>query len=207
MPVNHTKFEQRLRTCDKKLSDLFKDQKNTLQFAQKIKAVRDYYNLSYTKATKSKTVEKITTSYAFFVDQLSKVKSGELDCDDAIKNIEHSSEFIKINAVFYNLAKACELIFWTATTLTLWAGIWGIALPLLVIQPTLGVAVGITIVGASLAAANKSISCLSEFKSFRRHDTEYTDEVSLVSFFKPAHQKQEDIAPIADEELDTACCL
>lgn len=209
MPVNHTEFEQRLSICDEQLDELFQDQIQSPQLKQKTKAVRDYYNISYFKASQGKTAEKIATNYEFFIDQLRKVKNNELSYDLAIKNIEHSSESRKINVLFCNLAKACELIFWTACTLSLLAGIWGIALPALILQPTLGIALSITIVGGMLGAANKASSCLNEFKSFRRHDAEYTNEASLVSLFKHEPRMQENNASVADEseELEPACCF
>ncbi|MBI2786273.1 MAG: hypothetical protein HYX60_08230 [Legionella longbeachae] len=185
MPYNHTKLEERLKVCDLKLHALFTDNEINELIRQKIKAIETYYNLSYTKATTAKTIDAIAKSYELFIEQLEKVKKGELSSELALKQIENSIQSRKMNTVFYNLAKACELIFWKATTFSLYTGILGIALPLLIVQPLLGVAVAITIGGAMLAAAYKGLKCFSEFKSLNRHSAEYTNEASLVSFFNP----------------------
>lgn len=190
MPYNHKELEQRLSICDEKLSNLFTDKELDEQFKQKINAVKAYYNRSYAKAMTTKTVEAIAASYELFVEQLNKVKKGELLPKDALEQIESIIQSRKINVIFYNLAKACELIFWKATTFSLYAGIFGVALPVLIVQPVLGIAVGITMVGALLAAAYKSLKCYAEFKSLSRHNTEYTHEASLVSFFNPAPQEK-----------------
>ncbi|WP_454781950.1 DUF5638 domain-containing protein [Legionella sp. WA2022007384] len=206
MPFNHTKFEKRLRACDKKLHALFANAEIDEKIQSQIKAVKKYYNLSYTKATSAKKVEEIVASYGLFVDQLTKVKSGELNPKAALEHIGSACESRKIGVLFHNLAKACELMFYAATAFSLYAGIFGIALPVLIVQPVLGVAVGITIVGAMLGAIHKAGNCLTEFRSLSRHDTEYTNEISLVSFFKPVHQEKEN-SSTNDEELEASCCF
>ncbi|HBD7397745.1 DUF5638 domain-containing protein [Legionella longbeachae] len=209
MPYNHKILEQRLSTCDDQLSALFITEKELDdKIKQQIKAVQEYYNLSYTKATSAKTVEAIANSYESFVALLTKVKNKTMPPKEAMDALINTSQSRKVNVLFSNLTKACELLFWSSTAFSLYMGIFGIALPVLVIQPLLGVAVGITIVGAMLAAAYKALSCFTEFKSLSRHDTEYTNEANLVSFFKPIHQEREKIHPI-DEEikgLGQLCC-
>lgn len=207
MPYNHRKLELRLSACDKKLAALFAEKELGEKIKQQIKAVQNYYNLSYTKAVSAKTVEAIASSYESFIDNLTKVKNGEMSRQDAEDALLKTSESRKINVIYKNLAKACEFLFWSATTFSLYAGIFGLALPVLIIQPVLGAAVGITIIGAMLAAGYKALSCLTEFTSVRRHDKEYTNEMSLVSFFKPAPKKPEVRNPIQEDELENACCI
>ncbi|KTD40383.1 DUF5638 domain-containing protein [Legionella parisiensis] len=208
MPLNHTKLERRLSACDKALNALFADQLFSEKIQQQIKAVQDYYNLSYTKTNSAKKAEEIAASYELFLDQLTRVKHRQLNIKEASEKISNSCESRKIGVLFHNLAKACEVMFYAATAFSLYAGIFGIALPVLIVQPALGVAVGITIVGAMIAAAYKALSCFTEFKSFSRHDTEYTNELSLVSFFKPMLQpiKEEDLQQSKEDELETSYC-
>ncbi|PWY55160.1 hypothetical protein DGG96_13345 [Legionella qingyii] len=206
MPFNQRKLELRLSACDSKLHALFAKAQIGEKLQQQVNAVQDYYNLSYTKATTAKKVEEIAASYELFIDQLSKLKKGELTPKAASERIASACESRKIGVLFHNLAKACELMFYAATAFSLYAGIFGIALPVLIVQPVLGVAVGITIVGAMLSAIYKAGTCLTEFRSLSRHDAEYTNELSLVSFFKPKHQEKENVDRIEDEELEGACC-
>ncbi|KTD00404.1 DUF5638 domain-containing protein [Fluoribacter gormanii] len=207
MPFNHRKLELRLNTCDKRLRALFANAEIGLKLEQQIKAVQNYYNLSYTKATSAKRVEEIAASYELFIEQLTDVKNGDMTPKEASERIGSACESRKIGVLFHNLTKACELMFYAATAFSLYAGIFGIALPVLIVQPVLGVAVGITIVGAMLAATYKAVACLTEFRSLSRHDTEYTNELSLVSFFKPKLQEKENINSIEDEELEASCCF
>ncbi|AWN75078.1 DUF5638 domain-containing protein [Legionella anisa] len=207
MPLNQRKLERRLETCDEALQALFADQDVGEKINKQIIDVQEYYNLSYTKTNSAKKAEKIAASYELFIDQLTKVKNKQLNPKEASEKISNSCESRKIGVLFHNLAKACELMFYAATAFSLYAGIFGIALPVLIVQPVLGVAVGITIVGAMIAAAYKALSCFTEFKSFSRHDTEYTNELSLVSFFKPKLQPiKEDLQHSEEDELEINYC-
>ncbi|MCW8400091.1 DUF5638 domain-containing protein [Legionella sp. PATHC038] len=206
MPVNHSKFELRLNTCDQELQSLFDDVQIGEKMQQKIDAVKNYYNLSYTKAISPKKVEAIVSSYETFIKQLDQVKKGSLTPKKALETVGSGCESRKIGILFHNLAKACELMFYAATAFSLYAGIFGIALPVLIVQPVLGVAVGITIVGGMLAAAYKALSCFTEFRSFSRHDAEYTNESGLIRFFKP-EQQTEKLHPVAlNDDLEFSCC-
>ncbi|HHT0592117.1 TPA: DUF5638 domain-containing protein [Legionella anisa] len=206
MPLNQRKLERRLETCDEALRALFADQDVGDKINKQIIDVQEYYNLSYTKTSSAKKAEKIAASYELFIDQLTKVKNKQLNPKEASEKISNSCESRKIGVIFHNLAKACELMFYAATAFSLYAGIFGIALPVLIVQPVLGVAVGITIVGAMIAAAYKALSCFTEFKSFSRHDAEYTNELSLVSFFKPIpRQIKDDRQHNEEDELENSC--
>ncbi|STY30051.1 Uncharacterised protein [Legionella wadsworthii] len=206
MPFNHRILEARLHECDQELDKLFADQNPGFKINQQIKAVKDYYNLSYTKVVSAKKADQIATSYEFFINHLKQVKNKPLNSKECIDQISSSCESRKIGVLFHNLAKACELLFYAATAFSLYAGIFGIALPVLIVQPVLGVAVGITIVGAMIAAAYKALSCFSEFKTFGRHEAEYTNELSLISFFTPARQQQKEEKP-GEVEEEVFCCI
>jgi hypothetical protein len=205
MPYNHRELEHRLKKCKDDLKSLFDEHEKSHLMQKRIKAVDDYYTLSYAKASTANTVEQIARSYEAFVGNLAKVKSGEINPEQALNQISGSNGTRKRDVVFHDLAKACESVFWAATAFSLYAAIWGIALPVLVVQPVLGVAIAITIVGAMLKAAHKSLSCLGEMRAFGRHGDEYDNEASLVSFFKPERRHhQEEL--VLDEQLDATLC-
>ncbi|KTD71060.1 hypothetical protein Lste_0384 [Legionella steelei] len=210
MPVNHSKFEPRLSNCDKELQKIFDGLQVDGKLQWQIDQVKDYYNLSYTKAVSEKRITEILISYELFIARLKQVKNGVIKPKELIDETGSACESRKISILFHNLTKACELMFYAATAFSLYAGIFGIALPVLIVQPVLGVAVGITIVGGLLAAAYKALSCFTEFRSFSRHDAEYTNEVSLISFFKPKLPKTVTLDPInidEDAEIDKSCCF
>lgn len=186
MPYNHTQLELRLNSCNQKLEDLFAEKPTQLDTIESdIKAVQSYYHLSYTKANTAQAVEKIAASYESFVEQLIQVKNGKLQPETASEQMKSAIASRKMKTVFHNLAKAAELIFWAATTCTMYAAFISMALPLIMVQPLVGVAVGITVIGALLKSAFNALSCFKEFKSFSRHSVEYTREANLVAFFRP----------------------
>ncbi|KTD15684.1 hypothetical protein Lgra_0350 [Legionella gratiana] len=214
MVVYNSDIEKRLKNCDKKLRTLFQDYMQTHKLmSQTIQAIEQYYNLSYRKATRTKTIEQITSSYELLVDNLTQIKNGKLSSDMALNQISRDINSRKRNVIFHDIAKAAESLFWAATATSLYAAVFGIALPVLIVQPLLGVAVGITIVGAMLTAAYKSFACLAEFKSYSRHSLEYEHETSLVSFFKSSkrsHCVESDESSLSqDEEIkeDSRCFI
>lgn len=210
MPYFHSTLEQRLSTCDHKLEALFEsDTPLDEQVRQQINEVKRYYNRSYIKATSAKTVEAIAASYESFVNQLTQVKNGNMTTKEATESLLSNSQSRKLNVLFHNLCKACELLFWSATAFSLYMGIYGLVLPVLIIQPYVGVAVGITIVGALLASVYKALSCVTEFKSLNRHNTEHTNEVNLVYFFQPLRKEPEitSLAPEETKSMENACLI
>lgn len=211
MPYNHTQLERILNDCDKRLDTLLKNEKeidsNTIK--QRIEEVKNYYCLSYKKAkpASAETIETIVTNYNSFVKDLEElynetsIEIKKLMEAQALENVTNINQSRKFQVVKNNFAKICELLYWAATAFSLCAGIFGIALPVLNIQPALGVALSITIGGAMLAAGYKALSCLSEFrsKSLSRHNTEETNETELVSFFAKRTPKKQQNTSIGEE--------
>lgn len=191
MPYNHRKMELSLEACDKKLAALFPGNEKNPILGQKIKSIQNYYNMSYNRASTEKTILSITKSYELLIEQLTQIKKGRLTPPEVLKEIENTIQFRKMHIVFHDLIKICEATFWGATAFSLFAGIFGIALPLLIIQPILGIPVSITIIGSLLATGAKCLSCLGELKTFSRHNAEYKQETSLISFFKPTYYTPE----------------
>lgn len=212
MVVYNIDIEKRLKKCDESLRQLLQDYMETQKLmAQTIKAIQQYYNLSYRKATHIKTVEQIVSSYELLVDNLTQIRNGKLSADMALNQINRDINSRKRNVIFHDVDKACEAVFWAATATSLYAAMFGIALPLLIVTPMLGVAVAITIVGAMFAAAYKSLECLTEFKSYSRHSLEYEHETSLVSFFKSSkrssHEEYGEESLSEDEMRDDSRCF
>ncbi|EHL32896.1 DUF5638 domain-containing protein [Legionella drancourtii] len=204
MPFNHTKLEKRLSDCDEKLSALFNDVEISDAIKKHIQEVQTYYNLSYTKAQKGKTAEAIVTTYEEYVIHLENVKNGTYwyttgrytyeetlkSFNDAKAAMDYANDSRTIDAVKHNLANICALMFWASTALALYASVYLIALPMLIVQTALGIAMGITIGGFFLKSAANCIECFTGFKGFGRHSAEYEHENQLLNFlFKPAQTK------------------
>lgn len=193
------KLERPLGNYDTQLNDLFKEYNPNPTLLKQIKEVQDYYDLSYEKAKSKKTMKAIADSYGTFIDKLALVQQGDLSREEMINTINEANYSRKISILIHNLIKACELIFWIAASVSLYASIFAIALPVLVVQPPLGIAITVAIGGLILKAAASCIQSLTEFRGFGRHDTEYSHEVSLVSFF-PLKGTKEQVTAVASEE-------
>ncbi len=220
MPFNHTKLEARLSKCDEKLNKLFNGFEISDAVKKHIQEVQDYYNLSYTKAQKNTTAEAIVTTYEEYVIHLENVKNGtywyttgqnnyeetQKLLDDAKAAMNYANDSRNIGTVKHNLVNICALMFWASTALALYAAVYLIALPMLIVQIFLGIAMGITLGGFFLKSAANCIECFTEFKGFGRHSAEYEHERQLLNFlFKPAQtkSKQEPEAQPDQQEIST----
>ena len=200
MPLNYTKLEKRLNDCDNKLSALFTKHPENEALQRQVKAVQHYYNLSYAKAKKDKTITKIINSYELYVQQLKMVKNNPLVSGKILKTINNANDARKIAVIFFDLAKAAESLFWVATGISLYASVFVIAIPMLIVQTPLGIALSIVIAGLLIKAVANCIQCMSEFRSYKRHQTEYVHEVNLLSFFKS--EVKQDKPPVEKEVIE-----
>ncbi|MDR3443248.1 MAG: DUF5638 domain-containing protein [Legionella sp.] len=212
MPYNLAESYKRLENCNTDLASLFPLSDSNIQ--SQLKAVKNYYDESCNDAKNKDDMERIIENYELFVSNLTKIKQYKesykisqdrdkkesfqerVETINALKNINAAH---KINIIFANLVKACELLFWISTSLTLFASIFAIALPVLIVQPAFGLVISITTAGFIFKAMQNLINCLSEFKSFRSHDNEYDREVQLISFFQPKQQKE--VSPEEGSEI------
>jgi hypothetical protein len=205
MPYNYAIGEQRLRECNQQLQELFANLQADTALQTIIQEVKEYYQESYSKAVAKKT-EEIITRYELFINQLTQIKNGQIKSKKALETIEQSCESRKNKILFYNLSKACESIFYAATAFSLYTGLWWVALPTLIVQPLVGIAVSITFIGALLSAVQKSYSCLSELRFPTRHNKEYSNERSLILFFhrEPVENQKQNTEKHLSE--DFSCC-
>lgn len=212
MPYNLAKLDRRLEDCNNDLASLFPLSDSNIQ--SQLKAVKNYYEESCNDAKNKDDMERIIENYELFVINLTKIKQYKesykisqdpdkeesfqerIEAINALKNINAAH---KINIIFANLVKACELLFWISALLTLSASIFAIALPVLIVQPAVGLVISITTAGFMFKVLENLINCLSEFKSFRPHDNEYDREVQLVSFFQP--KKKKEVSPEEGSEI------
>ncbi|MGC1183402.1 DUF5638 domain-containing protein [Legionella sp.] len=212
MPLNYTNLEKRLIENDQKLSNLFTGVKLNESLLKHIADIKNYYNISYTKAKESKTIEAIIKDYENFVDHLKILKSNSgvtnvsyerrLEAyNKATDSIRHARNSKKLAIIKYDLAQACKLTFWAASAISLYASIFLIALPMVIFQPVIGLSMSISIGGLLLMTALKCTQCIREFKTLGRHDIEYRDEIELFGLFKP-EPKPESGSSVTDKNLN-----
>lgn len=207
MPLYYPKSaEQLINDCHDKLekikedlTHLANDSQKAPAIAQYIKGIQEYYNQSLAKAQTAKTKNEIIQSYLHYIKLLNDTQKSTLSYQQAQtpyetalsvyksaeKAIGDENDAQKISAILHNIYKTCELIFWASAAVTLYAAVFLVALPMLIVQPSLGLAVSITIGGLFLKTAKNSFDCLSEFRGLTRHTTEYSNEAGLLEFFKP----------------------
>ncbi|WP_058535788.1 DUF5638 domain-containing protein [Legionella saoudiensis] len=190
------KYHDQLEAVKTILAELINDEEATRQIATHIDAIQSYYNSSLRKAKSEKTQLAIIISYENYIDLLTESHKithlQPLPYDKIEDFFKASNEKIgreydarRISAFFHNCYKVCELTFWAAATISLYASIFLVALPMLIVQPTLGLAVSITVGGLFMKAASHCLASLGEFKGTARHSTEYDTERALLSFFQP----------------------
>lgn len=186
MPLFYTRLEKRLAECDERLENIFKNMEEAQGIQSYIKNIQEYYALSYKKAKQNeKTIENIIKRYEYYVQSLELASQGEMPGD--IKTKIHTDGQSRVIAVFLaDTLKACELIFWAATAVTLYASIFLFALPMLLMQTPLGIGISIAIGGLLIQTAVNCVKCCTEFRTIERHDKEYKSELELLSFFQPA---------------------
>lgn len=190
-------YHDQLEAVKTTLSLLITDEESAREIHKHIEAIQSYYNTSLRTAKKEKTQNAIVNSYENYISLLNNAyKIGHQQQPTAYEQVDEffktSNETIgreydarRINAFFHNCYKVCELTFWASATITMYASIFLVALPMLIVQPTLGLAVSIAVGGAFLKAASNCLECLSEFKGTARHSAEYASEGAILSFFRP----------------------
>ncbi|HHF7375314.1 DUF5638 domain-containing protein [Legionella bozemanae] len=176
MPIT---LEVRLVNCRDKLLRLYTMHEHAPSLLQQLKDIDAYYNSSFNKSTY--LPKTIVESYELFVDNLLKVKNGQLSADEALQKIQDILFERKLGIVFYNIAKVLEMAFWSLAITIFFLCATTVTVP----NPILGF--GLTIVSAALMI--KSISnlfqCIDDLKSCTRLNEEDERERSLVLFFKP----------------------
>lgn len=108
MPIT---LEVRLVNCRDKLLQLYTVHEHAPSLLQQLKDVDAYYNSSFNKSTYFP--KTIVESYELFVDNLLKVKNGQLSADEALQKIQDILFERKLGIVFYNIAKVLEMAFWS----------------------------------------------------------------------------------------------
>ena len=197
MPYNHSAIELRLKKTDEELDKMFDGLPENVAINDHKNMVKHYYNQSYIKAKKGKTAEAVAQSYEDFVTYLKQVRNNELTAKDMKKNIINKTNNSRRADVFlHDLGQTCKLIFWAATAVTLFASVYLFALPMLLLQLPVGIAMSITILGGFLATMKKCFDALCGMRTFKRHNEEYGREVTLLGFFAPKEKP-------ATEELRT----
>lgn len=192
---NKVELEQRLDENDRKLSSFFTQIEENNELEQNLQHVKNYYRISFARATAKSNADSIVESYEKFVEILAKTRDGSHTAHQAIEFINETNADREIGIIFHNIAKVCEIIFWALTIFTCLLAIATIDCAFLVAQPIIGIALTAGTTLLALTTANELVDCFGEFKSLDRLQDEDKRERNLVSFFKAA----EPIMPLEPE--------
>lgn len=207
-------FHDQLETVKATLNQIINDQNAAIKIQEHINVIQNYYNTSLRAAKNEKKQNAVVTSYENYIKLLN--DAGQLRLQEPMASAQ-LDEFLKtsneaigreydarrISAFFHNCYKICELAFWASAAITMYASIFLVALPMLIVQPTLGLAVSIAVGGVFLKTTSNCLECFGEFKGTARHSTEYDSERALLSFFQPKAPEQ----PVQQNELDMQTSL
>ncbi|WP_133135874.1 DUF5638 domain-containing protein [Legionella rowbothamii] len=197
-------YHDQLEATKELLNQLINDEETVSKIQKHINAIQGYYNTSLRTAKNEKTQNAIVNSYENYITLLNNaynIGHQQPTSPDQIEEFfKASNEAIgreydarRINAFFHNCYNVCELIFWASATITMYASIFLVALPMLIVQPTLGLAVSIAVGGVFLKAAGNCLECLKGFKGTARHSAEYDSERAILSFFQPKEPRESEV--------------
>ncbi|MFJ1268317.1 DUF5638 domain-containing protein [Legionella lytica] len=206
-------FHDQLETVKATLTEIINDKDVAEEIKAHIDVIQNYYNTSLRAAKNEKTQNAVIHSYQNYINLLKTahqmgtqkpVVLGPLDEFFKASNEAIGREYDarRISAFFHNCYKICELTFWASAAITMYASIFLVALPMLIVQPTLGLAVSIAVGGMFLKTTSNCLECFGEFKGTARHSTEYVTEKALLSFFQPkAPEMPEQLVEVVDSQL------
>lgn len=185
MPLYYPESIQRINECHKQLAEITTAISQDQAIIDATNAIQAYYNtsLSYAKTTKAQSA--IIKNYEEYIKQLTDLKNSTATRKNTQDMLQATHDHQYISMIFANCYKMCELSFWAATAITLYSAIFLVALPMLIVQPTLGLAVSITVGGLLLKTAKNCIDCFSEFKTSSRHNEALNNKLHILSFFNP----------------------
>jgi hypothetical protein len=179
----------------KTAENILKTYETYIDLAEKLKTQR----LGYNKELKN--FPATFTTRETYKEQKAHFNEVNMKFQTASATVKSAIHDRRAAVLFHDLFKFLELIFWASAGVSLYASLFLIALPMLLVQPPLGIAVMITVGGLLLGTAIKCIETLRAFKTISRHDNEYNHETAVLRFFKPVPPEEPKTvqAPKAEE--------
>jgi uncharacterized membrane protein len=193
-------YSRSLEQCNAELYTLFAELKD---FDTSLKQVHQFYKDILDKSPNDEEDQRIVRGYKNLVNLLNKTKLGELSAEMALIEIDQALLQSKCEVIVENLFKTCEFLFWAVATAACFVGCFAVGVPLMVLDPLIGLAITIATGAMLINTANKALNCCDQFKDFGTIDKEHEKTKQLVSFFKPpatpkaSQNEQEEL--VADE--------
>ncbi len=171
--------------------------------------LNDYYTTRFSNCENNGQRQLLTQEYAHLLETMKKIKSGSLSADEALNNLNRLSRDKKLNVILHNTLKTCELLFWVTAALTSYAFCVGFGIPLLFLNPPLGLALIMGTAVLIIESAAKALETANSFKNLSPINQQKNLEHQVLSlFFSPKKEStfdnEEELADI-DQPLLSYC--
>lgn len=190
-----------LKQCQTDLNTLFDEQSVTSAFRHNLKKLHNYYVRHFWETNKLNEKKETVHEYQFLIETIKEIKTGNLNAENALKNVQQLSSNRKMDVLKDNIFKTCELLFWLTAALTSYAFCIGFGIPILFFNPILGAALTIGASVLMLESAIQAVKCIDEFQSFNAINKQEKLERQALSFFIKPQPSTEEIAE-PDDNLD-----
>lgn len=201
MPNNNDqKSNNSMSQMDKSLISIFVDLNINKAFDRDLKKIQKVYRYAFNEAPNESTGSKVIKEYSDLIEQIKKVKCGNLTATQAIEEISNSAENKRINIIIENVLTACELLFWTASAAVFYIGCVTVGIPMILCELIIGSAIFIGCAAFLSASFVSAIECFEQFKSFDHINKEERRELNLISFFSSAQTNQSPLLPVEKDD-------
>jgi hypothetical protein len=190
---------QKIADCNSELDSLFAYLDINYRLRMQLRDIKSFYQRAFNNASNENTAMEIINQYEQFIVSASEVKLGQMTVEEANLVIDDATEDRQFKIIVHNIFKLCELFFWTALAATAYAGCITVGIPLLFLEPLIGVALTIGTGLLCCSSFHNGLECFNEFKTFDRANEENTRERDVISFFAPQPSQR---AKVTTQEND-----
>lgn len=190
---------------DLAFDSVFADLKINKTLVQQLKQVKIFYHRAFCNCQTKSAWSNVIKEYEGLIEQINRIKHGTLTVTQAIEELNCSTENKRIDIIIQNIFKACELLFWAASTAVFYVSCFSFGIPLMACEPVIGSLLTISCTAFLLNSLVCTLECFEQFKSFDSIDAEEIREKQLISFFNTFATNQKDELKVGgydEEEFD-----
>lgn len=193
-------LEQRMRDSHNQFNQFFAGFSQIDELQNQVERIQQYYTTKFNNCSASSSnAQKIVSEYENLVNNIAKVRSGEINADVANSYIDDLSISRKSAISLHNIAKACEIAFWISLAVVEIAAITLLAIPLFVIDPFTSIVATTGMFFVYCATLDALFDAFKHFTSFKAVNDEKHLEKDVVSFFAGQRPNANLAAAVRDE--------
>lgn len=176
---------ERIEQCNTELYKLHQEQSINYAFKAKLAQIKAFYERAFDNTLDEEEGMSIVNQYEHFIIVVTEVKLGQLTAEEAYESIQDVATQRKIDIIFHNFLKLCELLFWTGVIAISYATSLVGGIPLLLLEPLIGLGVIASTSLLCMVAVSEVTDCFKGFKVFDPVNDEHVREKQVISFFGP----------------------